>query len=46
MTVKTLLTGVAALSLLSGIANAQDRTVNVYNWYCYIDESLLEDLPK
>ncbi|WP_434053424.1 MAG: polyamine ABC transporter substrate-binding protein [Roseibium sp.] len=46
MTVKTLLTGVAALSLLSGIANAQDRTVNVYNWSDYIDESILEDFTK
>ena len=46
MTVKTLLTGVAALSLMSGIANAQDRTVNVYNWSDYIDESILEDFTK
>lgn len=46
MTVKTLLTGVAALSLLSSVAYAQDRTVNVYNWSDYIDESILEDFTK
>ncbi|MET1413836.1 polyamine ABC transporter substrate-binding protein [Roseibium sp. HPY-6] len=46
MTVKTLLTGVAALSLLGSVAHAQDRTVNVYNWSDYIDESILEDFTK
>ncbi|MES0880296.1 polyamine ABC transporter substrate-binding protein [Roseibium sp. SCP14] len=46
MTVKTLLTGVAALGLISGAAFAQDRTVNVYNWSDYIDESILEDFTK
>ena len=46
MTVKSLLTGVAALSLLSGAAFAQDRSVNVYNWSDYIDESILEDFTK
>ncbi|WP_415713905.1 polyamine ABC transporter substrate-binding protein [Roseibium sp.] len=46
MTLKSLLTGVAALSLMSGAALAQDRTVNVFNWSDYIDESILEDFTK
>ncbi len=43
MTIKNILTGVAALALMSGAALAQDRTVNVYNWSDYIDESILEE---
>ncbi len=46
MTLKTMLAGVAALSLMSGAALAQDRVVNVYNWSDYIDESILEDFTK
>lgn len=46
MTLRTMLTGVAVLSLMSGAALAQDRTVNVYNWSDYIDESVLEDFTK
>ncbi len=46
MKFKTLLTGAAALSLMCGAAFAQDRTVNVYNWSDYIDESILEDFTK
>ncbi|MEO9657938.1 polyamine ABC transporter substrate-binding protein [Qipengyuania citrea] len=43
MTIKTMLTGVAVLGLMSGASLAQDRTVNVYNWSDYIDESILKD---
>ncbi len=46
MTLKSMLTGVAVLSLMSGAALAQDRVVNVYNWSDYIDESILEDFTK
>ncbi len=46
MKLTSLLTGAAALSLLGGVAFAQDRTVNVYNWSDYIDESILEDFTK
>jgi putrescine transport system substrate-binding protein len=46
MSLKSMLTGVAALSLMSGVAFAQDRTVNVFNWSDYIDESILEDFTK
>ncbi|POF34592.1 polyamine ABC transporter substrate-binding protein [Roseibium marinum] len=46
MSLKSMLTGVAALSLLSGAAIAQDREVRVYNWSDYIDESILEDFTK
>ncbi len=44
--IKSILSGVAALSLLAGSALAQDRVVNVYNWSDYIDESILEDFTK
>ena len=37
---------VAALALPSGVANAQDKVVNVYNWSDYIDESILEDFQN
>ncbi len=43
---KKVLSGVAALSLMAGAANAQERVVNVYNWSDYIDESILEDFTK
>ncbi|TYC51501.1 polyamine ABC transporter substrate-binding protein [Rhodobacterales bacterium] len=46
MKLKSLLTGVAVLTVMSGAAFAQDRTVNVYNWSDYIDESILEDFTK
>ncbi|MBN9668969.1 polyamine ABC transporter substrate-binding protein [Roseibium aggregatum] len=46
MSLKSLFTGAAALSLMCGAAFAQDRTVNVYNWSDYIDESILEDFTK
>lgn len=46
MTFKSMLTGVAVLSLMSGAAFAQDKVVNVYNWSDYIDETILEDFTK
>ncbi|WP_299810736.1 polyamine ABC transporter substrate-binding protein [uncultured Roseibium sp.] len=46
MSLKSILTGAAALSLLGGAAFAQDREVRVYNWSDYIDESILEDFTK
>ncbi|EAV40458.1 polyamine ABC transporter substrate-binding protein [Roseibium aggregatum] len=46
MTLKSMLTGVAVLSLMSGAAFAQDKVVNVYNWSDYIDETILEDFTK
>ncbi|HUG61346.1 MAG TPA: polyamine ABC transporter substrate-binding protein [Methylomirabilota bacterium] len=42
-------TGAAAAALsvaLVGVAGAQERVVNVYNWSDYIDESVLEDFTK
>ncbi len=40
----------AAATALSGLfvtfASAQDKTVNVYNWSDYIDESIIEDFTK
>lgn len=44
--IKSILSGVAVLSLMAGSAVAQDRVVNVYNWSDYIDESILEDFTK
>ena len=35
-----------ALCLAPGLAAAQQRTVNVYNWSDYIDPSVLEDFTK
>ena len=35
-----------AFFAFSGIAQAQDRVVNVYNWSDYIDESIIEDFTK
>lgn len=46
MSVKAILSAATAIGLLSGAAIAQDRTVNVYNWSDYIDESILEDFTK
>lgn len=42
------LASVAALALVAatGTAQAQERTVNVYNWSDYIDESVLADFTK
>ena len=44
---KLLLTGIA-LATIAGIsgASAQEKTVRVYNWSDYIDESILEDFTK
>ncbi len=41
-----LLAATALIALVSVQANAQTRTVNVYNWSDYIDDSLLEDFTK
>jgi putrescine transport system substrate-binding protein len=38
--------GVAAALALAGVATAQERVVNVYNWSDYIDNSILEDFTK
>jgi putrescine transport system substrate-binding protein len=35
-----------AFIALSGVAQAQDRVVNVYNWSDYIDNSIIEDFTK
>jgi len=35
-----------AFITFSGIAQAQDRVVNVYNWSDYIDDSIIEDFTK
>ncbi len=35
-----------AFMALGGIAQAQDRVVNVYNWSDYIDDSIIEDFTK
>ncbi len=44
---KLFLTGVALASALAiGAASAQERTVRVFNWSDYIDESILEDFTK
>lgn len=44
--IKGLMAGAAAVGMMAGAAQAQDRTVNVYNWSDYIDESILEDFTK
>lgn len=41
-----LLAATALAALVSVEANAQDRTVNVYNWSDYIDDSILEEFTK
>ncbi len=41
-----LLTAAAATALMAGTAFAQERTVHVYNWSDYIDESVLADFTK
>ena len=38
--------GVAATFLVAGVATAQEKVVNVYNWSDYIDSSILEDFTK
>jgi putrescine transport system substrate-binding protein len=38
-----ILMGAAALALIVGTANAQDKVVNVYNWSDYIDEEILAE---
>jgi putrescine transport system substrate-binding protein len=37
---------VAAALALAGVATAQEKVVNVYNWSDYIDNSILEDFTK
>ncbi|MEB2848467.1 extracellular solute-binding protein [Rhizobiales bacterium RZME27] len=41
-----LLTAAAATALMAGTAFAQERTVHVYNWSDYIDESVLAEFTK
>jgi len=41
-----LLAATALAALVSSGAFAQERTVNVYNWSDYIDDSILEDFTK
>ncbi|WP_187972407.1 polyamine ABC transporter substrate-binding protein [Aquibium microcysteis] len=41
-----LLAATALAALVSSGASAQDRTVNVYNWSDYIDDTILEDFTK
>jgi putrescine transport system substrate-binding protein len=41
-----LLAATALAALVTSGAWAQDRTVNVYNWSDYIDDSILEDFTK
>lgn len=41
-----LLTAAAATTLMATAAFAQERTVHVYNWSDYIDESVLEEFTK
>ncbi|MEQ8298176.1 MAG: polyamine ABC transporter substrate-binding protein [Nitratireductor sp.] len=41
-----LLAATSLAAILSFGAAAQERTVNVYNWSDYIDESILEDFTK
>lgn len=43
---KSILSGVAIMSVMVGSAIAQERVVNVYNWSDYIDESILSDFTK
>ena len=40
------LAAAAALALMPIAADAQDRTVNIYNWSDYIGEGVLEDFEK
>lgn len=41
-----LLAATALAALVSSGASAQDRTVNVYNWSDYIDDSILDEFTK
>jgi putrescine transport system substrate-binding protein len=43
---RNLLVATALVALVSVEANAQSRTVNVYNWSDYIDSSILEEFTK
>jgi len=38
--------GMAAVLVFAGVATAQEKVVNVYNWSDYIDNSILEDFTK
>ncbi len=42
----TLLATAAVFLSLAGIANAQERVVNIFNWSDYIEPSILEDFTK
>ncbi|MEP3276902.1 MAG: polyamine ABC transporter substrate-binding protein [Stappiaceae bacterium] len=44
--IKMLSASVAAIGLLAASAQAQETTINVYNWSDYIDESILADFTK
>lgn len=44
--IRKLCAGVAAVCLVAVSAQAQESTINVYNWSDYIDESILEDFEK
>lgn len=45
---KKIATALATVLLagIAGVAQAQERVVNVYNWSDYIDQSILEDFTK
>ncbi|MDD9910490.1 MAG: polyamine ABC transporter substrate-binding protein [Ahrensia sp.] len=40
------LAATSAIIAIAGMAQAEDRIVNVYNWSDYIDESILKDFEK
>lgn len=46
MAFKQISAALLASAFLAGAAFAQDRTVNVYNWSDYIDESILSDFTE
>ena len=43
---RRLLAALACLPLVAGVAAAQERVVNVYNWSDYIDPKVLNDFTK
>ena len=43
---RALIVAAFALSLVPGLAAAQQRVVNVYNWSDYIDPQVLTDFTK
>ena len=43
---RALLLAAAVVCLLPGLAAAQQRVVNVYNWSDYIDPRVLTDFTK